>query len=220
MVAYHFNANQYQPQYGGAGGLPPGKFKGVIANHTAETTQDNQGGYIALHLTPIEGSLQGQVQVDRLNLHNKSAKAVEIANKQLSAYCHVLGKFQFDDFSELHNIPFIFEIGWQKGEEPSETKPQGGYTEVKRIFDINGNEPGKAGSGPAPQQQQGFAPPPPPQGFGADTGGQGQGNGQGGGNWGGQGQSPPPPPQQPQGGGTPWAGGGGAPAANAPWGQR
>lgn len=163
MVAYSFNAQQHTPQYGGSGGLPAGKYKGVIVNSYTDNVEKNgmvTGGYLAFELTPIEGPLAGQKHTDRLNLHHTNPKTVEIANKQLSAYCHVLGKFQFNDTAELHNIPFMFEIGLQKEPNPN------GYTEVKGIFDVNGNEPGKAGAGPMVNQggQQQQPPSGPPAG--------------------------------------------------------
>ena len=251
MVAYSFNAQQHTPSYGGGGGLPAGpngenvKYKVMIVGSQPEDTKDQfgnvKGGYLAFELASIEGPTQGQKQVDRLNLHHTNPKVVEIANKQLSAYCHVLGKFQFNDTNELHNIPFIVEIGLQKAPNPN------GYTEVKAIYDINGNEPGKAGAGPQanqgapngpapngppaggvqPQGQWGGAPQGQPQGQGGyqvdnnvappngQGGGQPQGNPQGGG-WGG-----PAPDQGQQGGqsqGGGWGGQGGQPQGN-PQGQ-
>ncbi len=193
MVAMSFNAAQYQPSYGtGGGGLPPGKYKGVIVDSRQENVEKNgmvTGGYLALDLTPIEGPLVGSKQTDRLNLHNTNPKVMEIAQKQLSAYCHVLNKHQFSDTAELHQIPFYFEIGYQKGEEPSEAKPNGGYTEVKSIADINGNAPGKAGAGPQAQQQQQVAIPTQPAGGVVAQGG----------GWNGGGAAQPQQ-QQPQGG--------------------
>lgn len=247
MVAMAFNAQQYQPQYGGGGGLPAGpngepvRYKVVIVNSSQENVEKNgmvTGGYLAFELTPIEGPLQGTKHTDRLNLHNTNPKVVEIANKQLSAYCHVLNKYQFNDTAELHNIPFIVEIGLQKAPNPN------GYTEVKAIFDINGNEPGKAGNGPATGAPASPPPSAPPaagvqaqgQGWGGAPQGQpdpnaGQPPAQAG--WGGQQQQPPaqqPPQQQwgapqgnpPQQGGQPgWVAPQqpqGAPPAQAGWG--
>lgn len=213
MVAMNFNSQQYTPQYGGGGGLPAGPngedvmYKVMIVSSQPENTTDNfgnvKGGYLAFELASIEGPTQGTKQIDRINLHHTNPKVVEIANKQLSAYCHVLGKFQFNDTAELHNIPFMIKVGLQKAPNPNN------YTEVKGVYDINGNEPGKAGSGP--QAGQPSAPPPngPPAGgvqpqgqWGGQAGGQpqqqpqGQPQGQAGG-WG-----------QPQGGGQPQGQGG------------
>lgn len=159
MVAFSFNAQQFQPNYGGGGGanLPPGTYKGVIADMEPVNTKDQagniKGGYMAITLTPIEGPLVGQKHIDRLNLHHTNPKTVEIANEQMSAYCHVVGVFNIQDTAQLYNKPMQFEIGWQKGQEPSAEKPTGGYTEVKAIYDINGNPPGKAGAGPQVAQQ-------------------------------------------------------------------
>ena len=195
MVAYAFNAQQHQPRYGGGGGgLPAGpngenvKYKVIIETSAQEPTKSGGGGFLALGLKCIEGPCAGIQHTDRLNLHNSNPETVRIANEQLSAYCHVTGVYQFQDTAQLHNIPFIVEIGKQKN------NPE--YTEVKTLFDVNGNDPGKAGAGPqvqqsAPQPQQG-----PPQGFGPATN-QGQGG------WGQQ-QPPQDQQQQPQGGG--WGG--------------
>lgn len=161
MVAYSFNAQQHQPQYGGgSGGLPAGpngenvKYKVVIVNSAQQNVEKGgmvTGGYLAFDLVCIEGPQQNVKHTDRLNLHHVKPDVVEIANKQLSAYCHVLGKFQFADTAELHNIPFIVEVGLQKSDEARAK----GYTEIKAIYDINGNEPGKAGGGaPVHQPQQ------------------------------------------------------------------
>lgn len=151
MVAFAFNAQAHTPQYGGGGSnLPPGKYKGVIVDSRQEKNSAGNGGFLALDLTPIEGPLANQKHTDRLNLHNLNPQTVEIANKQMSAYCYVTGEFNLQDTVQLHNKPFYFEIGFQKGHEPTAEKPEGGYTEVKALFDLNGNAPGKAGTSPAP----------------------------------------------------------------------
>jgi hypothetical protein len=200
MVAFTFNAQQFTPKYGGgAEQLPPGKYTGVIVSaEPVNSTDDNgnvKGGYLALTLTPTEGALQGQKQIDRINLHHSNPKVVEIANEQMSAYCHVLNQFSIADTNQLCNIPFQFEIGWQKNNEPTQEKPNGGYTEVKAIYDINGNGPGKAGNGPAPQAAQQQPPAQPPANVAPAQGAQPQ----------------QPPAQQPQDGQQAW----GNPAAPA-----
>ncbi len=97
---------------------------------------------------------QGMIS-KRYNLWNNSPKAVEIAHKELSALCHATGIFQLtfkDDGAALRNAQGVIEIDWQKGNEPTAEKPGGGYTEVKKVLDRNGNEPGKAPVA-APQTQ-------------------------------------------------------------------
>lgn len=205
MAQLSFNATQYSPEYGGGGGLPPGqKYKGVIVHSSLENNKQGNGGYLELEIVVIEGPLKDQTMKDRLNLLHPNAQTVAIANKQLAAYCAVIGVHMFNDTQELHNKPFMFDVGFQKGHEPSQEKPAGGYTEIKALYDMNGNKPGQAGAGPQNPQQA--APPPPqqpPAGVGATGGGAG--------GWGGgqpQGQ-PAPQQQQPQQQPAPQGGNGG-----------
>ena len=228
-----FNAQQYDPTQGG-GSLPVGRHPVIIESSEVKANKANDGGYLQLNLKLIDGPQMGTTGAYRLNLYHSNPQTAEIAHRQLSAICHVIGVFNVQDSQQLHNIPFIAEVGLQKGEEAA----QKGYTEVKKVFDINGNEPGKAGQGaPAAQPQQqpaaqgGFGQQQPAQQPAAQP--------QGGGAWGGQpaqqqpqgapagnapawGQQPAQQPaaQQPaqQAGG--WQQGGAAPAGGAPWGQR
>lgn len=196
-----FNAQQFDPTQGG-GSLPVGRHPVIIESSEVKANKANDGGYLQLNVKLIDGPQTGTTGAYRLNLYHSNPQTAEIAHRQLSAICHCVGVFNVQDSGQLHNIPFIIEVGLQKGEEAA----QKGYTEVKKVFDINGNEPGKAGQGaPAAQPQQ----------QPAAQGGFGQ-------------QQPAQQPQQPQGNAPAWGGGQpaqqqpqGAPAGNAPaWGQQ
>ena len=226
-----FNAQQYDPTQGG-GSLPVGRHPVINESSEVKANKANDGGYLQLNLKLIDGPQTGTTGAYRLNLYHSNPQTAEIAHRQLSAICHVIGVFNVQDSQQLHNIPFIVEVGLQKGEEAA----QKGYTEVKKVFDINGNEPGKAGQGaPAAQPQQqpaaqgGFGQQQPaaqPQGNAPAWGGgqpaQQQPQGAPAGNAPAWGQQPTQQPaaQQPaqQAGG--WQQGGAAPAGGAPWGQR
>lgn len=146
-----FDANQHAPKQLGAS-LPPGKYPFQISNTSIQPTKDNDGGMFVVEFSTPSGNA-----VMRYNLWNKSPQAVEIAHGQLSALCHAVGIFKIDYANEgaaLRGAQGMLEIGWQKGNEPTAEKPEGGYTEVKRVFDKNGNEPGKPPAN-APQPQQG-----------------------------------------------------------------
>lgn len=232
-----FNANNYDPTQG-VGGLPIGKHPVVIQSSDVKATKANDGGYLQLDLLIIDGPQKGTVGAYRINLYNASQQAVDIANRQMSAISHVTGVFMIQDTAQLHNIPFIVEVGPQKND------PQ--YTEVKKVYDIHGNEPGKApaGGGAAQPQGQGGGWQPPAGQQPDPNAGQAQPPANGGGQWGGQPQQPqgggfqPPQGQQPGQGGAPQGGGwqqGAAPQGGAasggwqppaggnaggPWGQR
>lgn len=234
MVAYAFNSQGIDPQYGGGGGLPAGKHPVTITKTEARPTKDNTGGMIVFTLTAFDGPAKGASMEDRLNLHNKSETAVRIANQQLSAYCAVTGVFHFQDTDELMGKPFVIEV------QPQRDNPQ--YVEIVKLYDMNGNEPGKAGSGPMTGGNNGGFPQNnagtggfPNQGGGqpqgdpnAGQGGQGQQWGQ---NGGGQGQQPQnngggqawgqQGGQQPQGGAAGWQQGNAGQGGGQPgWGQR
>ena len=136
-----FDANQIDPTQSAGGQLPIGKHLVVVESSEVKATKDNSGGYIQLNLKITEGPSAGTTGAYRLNIYNSNQQAVEIAQKQLSAVCHVTGVFSVQDSSQLHNIPFMVEVG------PQKNKPE--YTEVKKVFDAAGNEPGKAPAAPA-----------------------------------------------------------------------
>jgi hypothetical protein len=161
MVAINFTPAAVQARYGSdGGGLPAGKHKVIIENTEMVPTKDSAqtgNAYLKLRLKCIEGLAVNGIQEDRLNLHNSSQQTVAIAQGQLAAYGLVCGKPNFQDTVELHNIPFYVETRQQRN------NPE--YTEVARLFDMQGNEPGKGQQPQAAQQPpQGFGPgPTPPQ---------------------------------------------------------
>lgn len=186
-----FNPMDFDPSQGG-GQWPLGKHPVIIESAEVKATNDNNSGMLIFSLKIIDGPNAGHTGPYRLNLYNQSAKAAEIAHRQLSAVCHVTQTYQLGpdgtQLQYLFNKPFVIEVGYQKGEEPGPQNPDAkGYTEIKRVFDMAGNEPGKKG-----QAQQSA-----PQGFGNQQ--------QGGGFNGGQAQQQP---QQngPQGGANAWGG--------------
>lgn len=218
-----FDATNIDPSQG-TPSLPVGKHPVVIKEGEVKGTKDNSGGLVALTLEIIDGPQKGTTGVYRINLYNASQEARDIAQRQMSALCHVTGVFKVENLQQLYGKPFVVEVGLQKGEEAQ----QKGYTEVKRVYDINGNEPGKSGSA-APQPQNNNA-------GGGNNGGQGNWNGGNNGqsnnanngqnNGGGQAQWNTGNNQNPQnnnqnnnGGNASWNGGGGNNGGgSAPWG--
>ena len=206
-----FNPMEFDPSQGGAA-WPLGKHPVIIESAEVKATKDNSSGYLQLNLKVIDGPNAGHVGAYRLNLYNQSQEAAQIAHRQLSAVCHVTQTFQLGpdgtQLQYLFNKPFVIEVGMQKGQEAQEK----GYTEIKRVYDMAGNEPGKTGQA----QQQ------PPQGFQQQ---QPQGQPQGGFNGGQQPQQQAPQGQQ--GGAGAWGGQGQGAQQQAPaqggqpggWGQ-
>lgn len=151
-----FDARTVDPSQG-ASGLPVSDANGhlvVISKSEGQSTKDSTGGFLALTLQIIDQNSphRGKEGVDRLNLWNSSAQAVDIAYKRFSAYCHATGVYVVQQTEQLHNIPFRVIVGQQKD------APQ--YTEIKKVLTADGGEPGKPNTGaqqqaaPPPQQQQ------------------------------------------------------------------
>jgi len=139
---YEFNAQQYEPRQG-AGPHPVGDFVATISETSIVPTKDGTGGLFQVNFTTDHGK-----QTRRFNLWNPNTKAVEIAHHELSALCHATGVYNVsmrNDGAALHGARCKIRVGLQAGDEAKEK----GYTEIKLILDMNGNEPGKA---PAPQQ--------------------------------------------------------------------
>jgi len=136
-----FNASQFEPKQGG-GGHPVGNgFSVTITNTAVKPTKDGSGGLFEVEFTTEGGSI-----VSRYNLFNQNAKAVEIANHEFSALCHAVGVMNVEfsnDGAVLRGTRGKLNVGYQKGNEPTPEKPEGGYVEVKLIMDAAGNTPGK-----------------------------------------------------------------------------
>lgn len=202
-----FDANTVPPAQG-LDGHPPGMFPFVVSNTQCVENKAKDGGMFRVTMKSDVGEIQ-----NNYNLWNQSPQAVEIANKELSALCHAVGIFRLDfsnDGIALRGGRGRMEVG------PQKNNPN--YMEVKRVFDIHGNEPGKPATAPAggppntqqwgtapnqqapqqPPQQQGAAPLQQQPGGGWGTqqpqGGQQQPNSSQQGGWGGAPQNNAPPP--------------------------
>lgn len=206
-----FDATTVQPNQGSSK-HPVGMFPFTITNTDIGSTNDGKNGLFKVELTSPAG-----VIVNNYNLWHSNTQTVEIARKELSALCHAVGIFKVNMDNkgrELVGGKGTMKVNWQKGHEPSAEKPEGGYVEVEKVFDSNGNEPGKASTQASPQAQS-FQQSPPNNAAPMQA--------QPGGGWGApaapQQQAPQPQQVQPQPQGwAPQGGGGQTPAA--PWGQR
>ena len=227
-----FNANQFEPNQGGGGIHPPAqKVPFRITNTEIKENSAKDGGYFKVEFTSPMG-----VVFQNYNIWNKTPKAVEIAHGQLSALCRAVNIYQIDWSNEgaaLRNAQGLMDVGYQKGEEPSPDNPNAkGYTELKRVYDMAGNDPSKPGQAQQAQPQPAPNGPTgqpmtaqPGGGWGAPNGAQPQQsqppqNGAPAGWNGPGGATQQQPPQQ---AGQAWQPGqnGGAPAGgNPPWGSR
>jgi hypothetical protein len=139
----YFDANQFTPsQISGGGKHPVGKFPAEITDTDVAPTSSKSGNmYVVTFKTPV-----GEIDM-RFNLWNSNPEAVRISQEQLSFLCHVTGIYRLNfetKGAELRGAQLMIEVGEQKA------KPE--YTEVKKLFDRFGNEPGKGNNNNAGQQ--------------------------------------------------------------------
>lgn len=202
-----FNANQFEPNQGMSGHPPALKIPFTITGTEIKENKNKDGGMFVVTFTSQLGD-----HIHRYGIWNKEPKTVEIAHGQLSALCRAVNIYQIDWSNEgaaLRGGKGLMDIGYQKGEEPHPDFPdRKGYTELKKVYDPAGNEPGKTVASQAQPQQNG----PTPVNAAANATGWGQGGGQA-----------AQAVQQPanQAGGAWQPGGQTAAAANSPpWGNR
>lgn len=124
--------------------VPPLDDYMVIA--TAVEPKENSkgtGGYLEFTLEIGQGKNSGvqyqKVTVSyRLNIFHSDEQTMQIAYKQLSGLCHVVGVLTPHSPQEILNKPFVATIG------PQKNNPE--YPNVFGVKDMQGNTPGKKGT--------------------------------------------------------------------------
>lgn len=142
-----FDATQIQPD-APRELIPAGDYKVIITESEMANTSTG-GQMLKLTMQVIDGEHQGRMLWDRLNLVNNNPKAVEIAQRQLSAICHSVGKYQISDSSEIHNMPLIASVKIRPASADGQYGPQ---NEVKGYKSATGQQQAAPASAPAPQQ--------------------------------------------------------------------
>lgn len=157
-----FDATQVDPA-GGTPSFPIGVHTVVIIASSKQGVKDKPSdGMLVFNMRIIEGENTGFVGAYRLNMWNSNQQSSQIAAQQLSALCHVTGRYQLatDQCTELFNIPFKIVVTQQ----PNNDK----YTQISAVQDMAGNPPTKGSlpgaAAPGQQPQPAHAPQqPPPQ---------------------------------------------------------
>jgi hypothetical protein len=136
MSALNFDANQVQPESDFAP-IPAGDYLTMITDSEMKPTKTGTGQYLALTLQVIDGPANGRLLWDRLTLVHDNLKAVEIAQRKLSAICHAIGVLQVTDSAQLHNRPLKVRVKYVED-------PQYGPKN-----EVSSYKPASAPSGPA-----------------------------------------------------------------------
>lgn len=108
-LGQQFNANEHQP-LSDISPIPKGEYIACITDSEMKPTKDNSGQYLALTFQVLEGEYKDRFLWGNLNLMNRSPKAVEIAQRELSAICHAVNVMNVQDSEQLHNIPMQIKV--------------------------------------------------------------------------------------------------------------
>jgi hypothetical protein len=103
-----FDANNVEPS-APRDLIPPGKYLAHIIDSELKDTQAG-GQMLALTIEILEGPHEKRRLWDNLNLVNRNDKAVEIAQRTLSAICHATGRLQVADSEDLHFRPMVVTV--------------------------------------------------------------------------------------------------------------
>jgi hypothetical protein len=141
MTHLPFNAAQFEPSTG----LNPwvdGWHPVVLTSIEPKGNQGGDSGRLECVIQALDGPHKGTNQRFGLNLWHSNPQTVEIANRQLSAITYVTigmqGRLNFNDTSELLNIPFLIQASRQK-DNPN-------MNDFRAVKDIQGGDP-KTGTG-------------------------------------------------------------------------
>lgn len=103
-------SNNYAP-------LPAGEYEMMIVKSEHRATKKNDGHYLELEMHVISGEHSGRRLWERLNLDNPNHKTVKIAEESLAKLCMALGIDDLTDSEQLHDQPFIAEVGIDKKDD-------------------------------------------------------------------------------------------------------
>jgi hypothetical protein len=130
-IGMNFNAADIEPNTA-LEVIPAGKYHVQIVNSEMRETKSGGGQYLWLELSIMDGPYADRRLFDRLNLANPNEKAVEIAQRTLSAICHATGQMAVSDSEQLHNRSMIVDV---------RVKPAG--VDKNGIYRESSNEIGK-----------------------------------------------------------------------------
>lgn len=139
---YVFDATQHAPETK-LEPVPAGTYDVTIDDTDVKDIKDNKGWYLAVTFKIASGEYANRKFGNNYNLgHTESAETVRIAHGQLSALCHVTGRFtvtKANKGAELRGAVLRAQVA-----------NDGTYNNLKAVFDTAGNGPAKSGSGHAP----------------------------------------------------------------------
>lgn len=142
----HFDATQVAPRED-LSPIPVGEYVVQITDSDVKPTKSGNGHRLELTFEVMDGEYKGRKVFEGLNLDNPNPKAVEIAQRDLSAICHAVGKLQVSDSQELHYKPLVIRVDI---EERDGYSPRNVVKAYKAVAGGGGNAPATGAATAAP----------------------------------------------------------------------
>lgn len=119
MAQINFKASsvQIEERSSNFGPLPAGDYEMMIVKSDTKATKAGTGHYLECEMHILSGEHSGRRHWERFNLDNPNAQAVKIAQESLARLCAAIGVDEVDDSEQLHDQPFIAEIGIDKKDD-------------------------------------------------------------------------------------------------------
>lgn len=130
-----------------------GKYPVIIKACAPEVSQkDTRHGMLVFELEFLDGKYKGKSYNHRCNLWHSNPETVRIAQQEVTAIAHVIGRPGAQDSDQFVGGTFQIEITRNDAAQYKNN--------IVGVFDMAGSAPGRAGQQPV---QQAAAPPPPQQ---------------------------------------------------------
>lgn len=133
-IQYKFDVSNIDPFVAGSSPLPSGVYPNTITAMECRANRDASTGHnLAIERTVFEGEFKGRKFYENLNLWykgsdpEKTAKTIEIAERQLSSIGHAVGVLSGEDLTLLADKPMFTELELQD-QQPDKTNPNTGET--------------------------------------------------------------------------------------------
>ena len=116
MAQINFKASsiQIEERSTNFGPLPAGDYEMMIVKSETKPTKAGTGHYLECEMHVLGGESSGRRHWERFNLDNPNAQAVKIAEESLAKLCMAIGLDNVEDSEQLHDQPFIAEVGIDK----------------------------------------------------------------------------------------------------------
>lgn len=129
MPALNFDSNTVAPSTGFEP-IPANWYRASIVASEIKPTRNGDGKYLALQWAILDGPYKERRVFSNLNIENKNAQTVQIAQADLSAICRATGVLTLKASEQLHDKPAMIRVVLKPGQDGEPRNEIKGYKAV------------------------------------------------------------------------------------------